>query len=54
MVILNEASNLRRYLGAIPAHEQHLPDRPASCQPLSARVSGTRDKASDSYRGKEA
>lgn len=28
MVILDEASDLRRYLGAIPAHEQHLPNRP--------------------------
>lgn len=28
MVILDEASDLRRYLGTIPAHEQHLPNRP--------------------------
>lgn len=28
MVILNEAPDLRRYLGTIPAHEQHLPNRP--------------------------
>lgn len=28
VVIFDEASNLRRYLGTIPAHEQHLPNRP--------------------------
>lgn len=28
VVILDEASDLRRYLGTIPAHEQHLPNRP--------------------------
>lgn len=33
MVILNEASDLGRNLGAIPAHEQHLPYRPISSKP---------------------
>lgn len=28
VVVLNEAPDLRRNLGAIPPHEQHLPYRP--------------------------